>query len=453
MKKGNIKSFSYTKYEDNRPTEWKVVLGNISGTEVDRFDPTYEMEVTDETTLLFKGPVKYVSYDTSTRDLELSGGGVELLLAKYFTQFHPLTDESGVLLFENGTISAILTELLRGTDITLGTCDSIFTGTSTQNTFRFEHISRLDAIKQVADTYGAKFWITDDRKLYFSMNRGTATGKWFRCRPDDTSSNIRVLKKTVDYTKLVNTLEVLGNATGRYQLRGTAYSSDYADLYGIYEGSESKPEIVTQDVLDEYATNLVKILAPPIISIELTVPFDKTLNPGDTIKVTDEVSNINETFKIIQISVNKSSDGNITMNLSLSNNVGKFNRDFLELWTRLKILERTTLGSQMIIPFINILTGTSLTVNIYIPEDVVQAGILNIDKVIVDFIIASGTASLYVDGTAVTTALGGPWTSSQSGLLITNYVATIGLHTVELRNTTSNTMKMVVQLYASGRGV
>jgi len=40
-----LESYRYTKYEDNRPLTWKVVLGDVEGSEVDKYSAQDEVKV------------------------------------------------------------------------------------------------------------------------------------------------------------------------------------------------------------------------------------------------------------------------------------------------------------------------------------------------------------------------------------------------------------------------
>lgn len=394
----------------------------------------------EEEVLLFRGPIENYSYDSAKKELELSGRGMEQLLARYYTNAHPDATAdvmAGRLSYSEKSIAYIIEDLLRGTPVTLGTVDVIYT-TATAS-FRFDFISRLEAINQVAEAYGARYWVDENSLLWFRTSRGTTAPVWLR-------DNIVVTNKIVDFTNLYNKMTVLGKGDGTHQLKVTRERTSSQDNYGLREGVETRRDIIDEDVLIEYTEQLLDITSEPTTTFRVTIPYTPSINVGDMVKVTDKTSNIDGSYKVVELRGEKDTKGKDDITLSLSSKAGRFEQ--LELWSKLRTLEKSARGSSMVLLYPSSVTaGTALVIEIYMPEESEEVtGILYLDKALVNIEFSAGTASLLVDSEDRSVALGGPWGSSpQIDLDITQWVDLTGWHTVETKTTVTADIRSLVK--------
>lgn len=245
--------------------------------------------------------------NSANRSTIISYTYLEMLNSRYTGDYRRFDD------IDQGTmLKTLIDESQAQTDGNLGFTVSV---TATKNRDReYSFFNIMEAYINMSNlTDGIEFDFKFNKEIEIKSRIGLdrsshAIFEWGR--------NLKALSYTKDFVNPGNKAIVLGSGFGSAQAFGTATDTASRGVYKLREQRRSEIDVSTQAVLDDKASDLVRIHKQPIFSFDITQlentePDFPTLRIGDLckFKVKEGNLNVDNKFRVYETSVTIGNEG------------------------------------------------------------------------------------------------------------------------------------------------
>lgn len=170
--------------------------------------------------------------------------------------------------------------------------------------FTVDNEAVFDAVKRLAELVNAEFWVDQDGKFYFKLERGSDLSSNLTL---DSAQDYFTVEWTVDGVKLSNKIKVIGAGEPPNRIEVFEEDIESQSVYGLREIVKVDKDIEESETARTYAINLLNLHKNPVEYLTLNLLPNKTFDVGDKITVKCNPLNLNKAFRVkkLQITFNK----------------------------------------------------------------------------------------------------------------------------------------------------